>query len=502
MNIDRNGIREQIVNFVEKYINENDFVIGVLRYGAHIPHIYQNACNKLNKRPKQVNIVLSHMLGFFPENFYKEKNFIILDDTVYEGVEMKRIISTLVNEHKVPVERVKTATLIAHEHSKYLPDYPQPSEKFPDHQYIAWKEELASLVRRDIRPTERDHPLFYFDGCNLDLGTFIALLSDYGHLHPVGGDWDAPVFRASLTIDSSILSDLHDLIGIELDEVSKIRFYWQQTETGCRITAAPIVFIRLDTDRFLDKSDQDLARRCGLNDDFFKNLYKESPENSRGHMLFFFVGRSLAALMLRHFIAQIAPRMVQLGCSLQSVRPEVVDAAVNYIFPDAYLEFYNTIFNNLKMIIGMSYETDNLPFIEEWRKIEAPKERIDIDPLIPDAYEILDFITKDSDSARWNGARWVPAKRDYKGVTHQDLVKEFKDAAFISAALDELLDSGLIRAMDRILNSENGVYEREFFPGGEYNAVQVSRIADVLRCDKLTIDPKLTEEEALELWGA
>lgn len=502
MNIDRNTIREEIIELIDKYVSEDDFVIGVLRYGAHLPHIYQNACNKRGRTPKRINTILSHMIGFFPPEFYSDKNFIILDDTIYEGVEMKRLISSLMESHGVSRERVKSATLVVHEKSKYLPDYPIPPMRLPDHNYVAWKEELASLVRRDIRPTERDHPLYYFEGSGLDLGRFISQLEDYGHLHPVGSDWKVPVFRMSLTIDSSTIQDLQPLEGIELDAISKLRFYWQQDEKGCRITIAPIVFAKLDISKFLLGSDQVLAKRCGLEINFFKSIYESATESARGQMLFYFVGRALAALLLHNFIAQIAPRLQRLGCPLRCTRPEQVDGVVNYIFPPTYQAFYNTIFNNIEYLIGAQTETDSLPFAEKWKRIPTSNFKPRVDPLLPEIYEILEFMTREADSARWSGSRWLPARGEYKGTTHRELVAEYKDAAFISSALDELLDSGLIRAMDKSIGQENVVFEREFLPGGEYNAVQVSRIADILRCEEVAVNPKLIKEESLELWGA
>src|SRR5947209_20138087 len=107
----------------------------------------------------------------------------------------------------------------------------------------------------------------------------------------------------------------------------------------------------------------------------------------------------------------------------------------------------------------------------------------------------MKVMTRDSRPAIGDGVRWSTNKGVYKGTSHQELVKQFKDEVFISAALDELLDSGLLRAKDNSIDPEQSCFNREFFPGGEYNAVQVSRIADSWRYQTSAIDPLLAMEE-------
>jgi hypothetical protein len=85
-------------------------------------------------------------------------------------------------------------------------------------------------------------------------------------------------------------------------------------------------------------------------------------------------------------------------------------------------------------------------------------------------------------------------------TTYKDLVAEFNNPLFVSAALDELLDAGLLRAEDGSPASSQKTYTRMFLSGGEYNAVQVSRIADTWRAVAPVIDPLLILEEAIELW--
>ena len=501
MKFDRESLRQQILHFVDQWFDEQEIVIGVLRYGAHIPHIYQNACVRAHKKPKKIQLMLSHMIRFFPCEFYRQNKFLLLDDTVYEGVEMSSLLNTLLDEFKVPRQNLRTATLIAHEQSEFEPDCPKPTERLPDAEYIAWKEELASLVRRDIRPTERDHPLYYFKGGELPLGKFLSLIQEFGHVHPVGSDWDAPVFRASVTLNPSLLSDLLQLDGLELDPVLKVRLYWQQTASGTQLTAAPMVFHQLDIQQFLAKSANTIESLVGLQHDFFQRIYSNHLETARGHMIFYFVGRSIAVLMLQRLLLQVIPRLEQIGCEAACVSPQEIDGFVEYVFPQEYLEFYEAAFASINAIVQTSSPEDRLPFTDRPRKQSRFPERANKDPLLPDMYEILEFMTRNVAPAIWDGARWTPNKAISKGTSHRKLVSEFKDEVFVSAALDELLDSGLLRAKDVAIDSARMHFDREFFPGGEYNAVQVSRIADSWRYQTSAVDPLLATEEALDLWG-
>lgn len=501
MKLDRKSLREEILRFVDECVSEDEIVIGVLRYGAHIPHIYQNACKLEGRQPKRIRLLLSHMLKFFPPEFYQQNKFLILDDTVYEGVEMTALLSTLLDEFQIPSDRVRTATLVAHEQSEYEPDLPKTTRRLRDAEYIAWKEELASLVRRDIRPTERDHPLYYFSGGDLSLGRFLSLIQEFGHVHPVGSDWDAPVLRASVTLDPSLLDDLRQLGGLELDPVFKVRLYWQQTEKGSQLTTAPMVFPQLNVQRFLSEGASTLAARVGLADDFFLRIYNNHSETSRGQMVFYFVGRSLAALLLQRLLTQVIPRLHQIGCEPVCVPPKDVDGFVDYVFPEEYIQFYDAALTKIQAIVLDSPTADRLPFSERQIKQNRFPVRANKDPLLPDMYEILEFMTRNSSPATWDGSRWAPNKTALIGTSHKELISEFKDEVFISAALDELLDSGLLRAKDSPVGSDLQCFDREFFPGGEYNAVQVSRIADSWRYQALPIDPLLAMEEALDLWG-
>ena len=64
------------------------------------------------------------------------------------------------------------------------------------------------------------------------------------------------------------------------------------------------------------------------------------------------------------------------------------------------------------------------------------------------------------------------------------------------------MESGLLRAKDLQVIGEKNCFTRAFLPGGEYNAIRVSRIADVLEYKpSFNYNPAIAEEEAIELWG-
>jgi hypothetical protein len=499
MKFSKETLDEGICRFFSECAHDDEVVIGVLRYGAHLPHLYQNACLERSATPKRIRLVLSHMLGFFPLEFYHDQRFLVVDDTVYEGTEMRRLLSVLTDAYNVPRKQIRTATLIAHEGSEFVPDCPNPPLKLSDAQYIAWKEELATLVRRDIRPTERDHPLYYVEGEKLKLNQFLSVIEQFGNVHPVGDDWDAPVFRFSVTVDISSFSDLAGLPGVELDRFAKIRFYWREDKKGFQLTIAPIAFARVDLPAFLKESSA-LARLIDVGENFFTRI-ESSTVTERGKMLYYFATRGLAALIMHRLFKQVTQTLRQFDVSLRCVPPEKVDGFVNYIFPAEYNAFYASAFASLQAIISPSTEDSDLPLAEKWIKPENSTIGPRRDPALPQIYEILEYVVKDRDPAVWNGVRWTPASDKCGGVTVRELVTHFKDSIFVSAALDELLDSGLLRAKDEVVHSTNAVFERQVLPGGEYNAIHVSRIADTLRCSPAAIDPQLAMEEACELWG-
>jgi hypothetical protein len=85
MKLNRENLEQQILDLFNKYIDEDALVIGILRYGAHIPHLYYYACLRRGQKPKKIKLLLNHLLPFFPPDYYRNKKLILLDDTVYRG---------------------------------------------------------------------------------------------------------------------------------------------------------------------------------------------------------------------------------------------------------------------------------------------------------------------------------------------------------------------------------------------------------------------------------
>lgn len=502
MKIDSDALKSQILSFCNEYIDENDIVIGALRYGAHIPHVYQNACEETSQQPKRINLLLSHMINFFHEAYFKGRKIVILDDTIYQGNEMRRLTSIL-KELGVPEKNIQTEALVVHENSQFLPNKPVPVIRYLDPQYIAWKEALASLIVEDIRPTDRDHPLYYSEISNIGPGQFIDIIENFGVVHSTGS-LDSKVFKFSITFDSSILKNNIVVPGISFGDIYKIRFYWKQESNTTKLTLVPMGFPIIDVNKFIsDKGGQVLAKFLGLKENFFDDMYHSHTKNLRSPMTYYFASRSLSLLVLELFLKQINPILSSYKSNLKILMPEAIDKKVNYIFPDEYIDFYDIALDRLTRILqGAEFEILNFSS-EKWIKIESMPFESENIAMLPSTYEVLGFFAKDSDPAEWDGKRWIPNKATVdKGYTYQDLLTEFKNHIFISRALDELCESGLLRAKDQTIDTDNNVYTRQFLPGGEYNAIHMSRIADTLRYKSdLIVDPKIIEEESIELWG-
>ena len=508
MKINRENLEQQILDLFNNYFDEDSIVVGILRYGAHIPHLYYNACLKQHQNPKNVKLLLSHMVTFFPPSYYKNKKLILLDDTVYLGKGMLGLRSTLINECNVPEENIRTAALIRHDgFDSPRTDYPIPNIELPNAEYIAWKGLLGSLVSQDIRPTDRDHPLYYFEFERIELGQFTDILQDYGWVHS-SGTWNSTVFRLILTIDASVIKNVLKLPGVEIGSICKLRIYWHQDGNKVQCTIVPMGFPVIDLEKFiLEGGGKILAKHVGLSDHYYDDIYNLHSEHSRNPMLYYFASRSIAAFVLELFLEQLVPAIKGFGGELKLIVPQEVDGPIEYVFPNEYNEFHTKVLNNLEHTL--SDHAPNVHTIEHqrgWKKLHRPASQLQKDPLMPRIYEILGFLAKDRSPVKWNGKEWVSDTDNdmpQNGVSVEQLIAEFKDPLFISRALDELLESGLLRARDLPISSGSSIFMRKFLPGGEYNALQVSRIADTLSYNKngITIDPKFAEEESIELWG-
>jgi DNA-binding transcriptional ArsR family regulator len=112
----------------------------------------------------------------------------------------------------------------------------------------------------------------------------------------------------------------------------------------------------------------------------------------------------------------------------------------------------------------------------------------------------LEFVARAGDPARYDGKRWSPNSNGPSPVTFEELTQEFLDPLFVSAALDELLDAGLLKASDQELRIGGLEFSRAFEAGGEYNAIRVSRMADALRSVSVPIAADVVRTESRELW--
>lgn len=504
MQISEEYLKKQVLELCNYYIHEDDIVVGILRYGAHIPHIYQNICREISVQPKPINLLLSHMLPFFPREYYENKNIILLDDTVYSGHELEKLRKDLVSKFGVPDANIHTAALVVHEDSKIMPDFPEKKPVLKNAEYIAWKEILGSLVAQDIRPTERDHPLYFFEAKHIEVGRFLDILQDYGQLHSVGA-WKSQVLKISLTIDSTNLEKEISLLGVDLGNFYKVRIYWRKSGDGAKFTIVPMGFPVIRLDEFIaTKSSRELAKKAGLKETFFEDIHYSCHNDFCQLILFYFASRTIYALLLELLLKEISPALDALGCDINLLDSRDVDDSVNYIFPSAYNEFYSTIFKKLAVATETRFDPNIKKISDAWKKPQNSFVPSQIDSLLPSPYKILGFLAKDLNPALWNGKKWIPNydNLDRVGRSFQDILAEFGEPMFVSKSLDYLLESGLLRAKDLQVVGEANCFTRVFLPGGEYNAIRVSRIADVLEYKpSFNYNPAIAEEEAIELWG-
>lgn len=493
-------IPEDTIKLFNEYISDDTLVIGILRSGAHIPHIYQNACRNEGIKPQKINLILSHMISFFPKNFFHERKILILDDTVFNGSTMQQVKDNLLDLGADPT-KIRTATLVVNSDSKYEPDFPKTKKCLDLVNYIAWKEEFCSIIADDIRPTERDHPLYYFNSNNLRISDFLAILQDYGQIHSVGNALGS-VVKISLSIDSSNLSIPLEIKGVDIGDLFKIRFYIKQIGKKTFFTFVPICFPTINISEFLETSADHLAKYFCLNEDFFTNIFDKFGTLSH-QMIYYFVSRGLAAEMLNNLLLNIIPRIRFSGIDFSILNPKYVDGSINYIFPHEYSTFYNTYFDRYTQILSQTKVFESFPFTEKWRIPEPYNNKFENrkNTLTPNTFSILTLLVDEKSPVFWDGNSWIPNEKMI-GITFHEILKKFNNKVFISKALDELLESGLLRAEDGQTEETKGGFSRIFLPGGEYNSIALSRIADTFNfVGTFQCDNNLAEEEAIDLWG-
>ena len=168
--------------------------------------------------------------------------------------------------------------------------------------------------------------------------------------------------------------------------------------------------------------------------------------------------------------------------------------------PDEYHKFYASVLDALNEILKDS-AVSVLPLTAAWPlPVSVPIARPRLDVHLPQKYDLLEYMTRNVDPVYYDGVRWCPnTATGPTPVTIDELIHEFRDPLFISGAIDELLDSGLLKAFDYKVNDHQ--YTRAFAHGGEYNAARVSRLVAALRATPIDIPDGVAEREARELWA-
>jgi len=476
----------QIHQFVDSHVGGDVVVVGVLRYGAHLPSIYRT----IDPAGKRIPLLLSHFIEFFPNSFFEDRRFLLLDDTVYQGKQLRNAATGLM-ARGVRAANIQTAALVVHEDSEWVPDF--WCEKLKDHDYIIWKEQLAALARKQLRPVDGDHPLYYFRLRNIRSGEFLLLLQRFGALHAAGEELGSLTLTFALDVDSSVLAEIASICDIHVAPISKLRFYWQEKDGDVLLTVVPIVFSHCDLSRDPLRTLRSLCDALHVNPD---NLEKITSRR----VLFYYISRGLSALLLLKLFEQLAAFLSNEDKSIRTIDPEEMEFPVSYVLPDEYIEFYNSVRNGLDNLLTIR-RPSKLPLVDHWKlPSETALLREPLDAHIPPMYDILEFVARAGDPARYDGKRWSPNSNGPSPVTFEELTQEFLDPLFVSAALDELLDAGLLKASDQELRIGGLEFSRAFEAGGEYNAIRVSRMADALRSVSVPIAADVVRTESRELW--
>jgi len=495
MTITAETVISDVSSFLSDNIRDDEIVIGLLRYGAHLPHVYQ----KYNADAKDVTLLLSHMVYFQPPEYFRHKRFLILDDTVYRGIHMQRMHEWLIDRAAVEPSNIRCAALAVHRKER---DGVLSKRTLNDVEYIVWKEELATIVRTDIRPTERDHPLYYFSSTDLTVGTLIHALQQTGEVHSTGPYRSGDVFRATLTLSSNVLEDLiPKLPGVEFDEICKLRFYTYEENGELCVVVVPIVLPIINLARAREAGTfEQIEKALRLPDGFFGSL--SGAIGPLETVEYYFLTRALGAIVLERVLGHLAKELRQFGHDLKVVPAEKVDGRVIYDFPQSYRTFHSTVISAQTAAIAERKEVRRQePLFPDtnWQPVRV-ETVLAKDPVLPDVYQLTSFISRHITPAVFNGVDWIPNYEIDVGVTHRQLLEEYRDPIFVSRALDELLDSGLLRAKDSLLDASTKTIGRTFLPGGEFKALAFIRLANAWDA-VIKRNPEAVEVERRDLWG-
>ena len=465
-------ITSEISVFLAHVLQPDETVIGLLRYGAHIPHL---AARELERRGLRVPMVLSHFVKFFPPSFFSERRFLILDDSMYRGASMKQAVADLVACGVSP-ERIRTAAVVLHESCPSEPDEHYPRLHDPD--YIEWKDELTEAVRSDVRPTERDHPLYYFS-CDSDMLTAILQTSDeFGAVRSTESP-SINMLKFTVVFDTTAFAD-DQLAGISIPTAAKIRWYCQQDERGWSLTAVPIVPTVIDITMLMSNAET-VERALRFPPGFFARVRDEQIVGDWRALAYYFTNRGLAAVLLERFLCRVGKCGVAAGTQLHSVKAEVRDGQVEYMFPRMYRDvFHPAVYARLDEAIKCGSFEDACSHAA---RLQPPPETSFVaaqDPVLWPSTQLLVPLVAKAPPVVWGSDSWEPAEK-MAGLSYDELFAAFPDKLFLSDALDELLDQGLLRAKDAPLMAHPPTFGRLFLAGGEYRAVEVYRLARAWR---------------------
>jgi hypothetical protein len=451
-------------------------LVGILRYGAHLPHLWRSAS-------RRIPLILGHMVEFYEQEFY-EQPMLVMDDTVYRGTQMQHHVKRL---RARGVREIRTAAVIVHENSEFEPDL-FIGERTSDRRYVAWKNALSRLVHGQRRSTDRDHPLYYFNVDGVTPGTFLGLLERFGYLSTVPSSSYGTVYAFSLTVDSAVIERKSAVVGewtrppgVTLEQISKIRFYWSVENGRLSLTAVPIAFVNADIDTFLADGGKAFANLVGC--DLIALDYLRSRPESWRKFAYYLCSRAVAARLLTVFLEDFVPALASRGGSMQAKDPDAEDGYVSYRFPRPYDLFHSGVMERLRRVVkhqpGLGQEALRFGWAAgPWRRTH---QLYDKKSRMPREYALLDILTRESDCARFDGKDWVALKT--QGMPLSAFLSAVPDPLLVSRALDELLDCGLLRAKDGVLGSSGAHFARLYFPGGEFNARIVSRLAHAYRAE-------------------
>jgi len=483
--ITEQSVREEIYAFRDRLPAGGQIYVGVLRYGAHLPHLWDDPRDTVetSSRPR-VQLILSHMLDFLPpEIFQGTSHFVVLDDTVYRGRQMEKHVGRL-NALGVSMERITTAAVVVHEKSRFTPTI--ISRKLNDREYVQWKDCFTKLVRTQLRSTDRDHPLYFFEVQNLSSGQLLSILETFGNVASIDDSSYGPVYAFAVNMDSRTLLgdlglpvDLWNTSGIEIEDLCKIRLYWEEYNGKLSLTLVPIVFCTIASEALIQTHGDMFANFTGI--PLSALDYLKAKEDSWGRFAFFLLSRAIASKVLEAFLIDFTSRLKTYSASIKRLDAEERDLPVSYVFPDAYVRCYGEITKRIDAILDDSAASDKHPLF--FSGMSAKVKRSDSQGYassgLPRKYDVVKALCQDDDPAMFDGREWLANDVCSRGVTFSTLVSAVRDPLLVSCALDDLLDSGLLRAGDGNVAAlgEQPKYSRIYLPGGEFNVVLVSRLA-------------------------